>query len=617
MPPSRTRRLGVVCSLLLVACPPSEDKGSPAVDAGALAEPPDGGEPTPPDAGRMDASAPEDGSALADVGIETDGPAAELNDAASPDGAAAPIDAAPPDAALADAASADSGPDPLPGDLEACDHAGDYRYTRDGLIPYVCDRGPANALAPDRLAWRRGQWYLMTRGQPLPANQTLFAPCAQAGEHCGFPGGTLLCTEEPTSHTLRYASLVSDGPAPLVRWDPTLTFNIHSCVPPSDTGNGSQFYRATLDIDPSDSDTLLLNIEWIGPFRSGDGGKSWAPYNIAGRALPARKASGAACHGEYVGFRFDPARKGHVYFLAGGAPGSQITTPVLEGGGIWATSDDAHYTWLGRPELNQYVAAFARVSDSTLLWGSTSSLGTMLGTKAPTPMTQGLVYRSDDAGDTWTELPTGLWTESTASFLWVDPADHDHFRVGVFQYGQRLAPGDVRAPGMLETTDGGKTFAPLAGLPAGDKSFTHDNTLISDDGALIFSCGLLDAGGLPACYRSLDGGASFAGPLPRLDVVALSPAPHSRRVLALRGDGGTPTLPIPAAILRSEDGGATFSELVAPPAAGIEHLVWDPTLPDRVYATGEGGSVFRSEDGGSTWTRLTAYTDFIDVPRTD
>jgi photosystem II stability/assembly factor-like uncharacterized protein len=575
----------------------------------------DGGEPSAPSSVPIDASAPRD--AGGDVGVGTDAFAVGPNDAASPGVAEGPGDAEPLDAALTDAMSADGGPHPLPGDLEACDRPGDYRYTRDGLIPYVCDTGPANALAPSHLAWRRGQWYLMTRGQPLPANQTLFAPCAQAGEHCGFPGGTLLCTDEPTSHALRYASLVLDGPAPLVRWDPTLTYNIHACVPPSDAGNGSQFYRATLDIDPSDSNTLLLSIEWIGPFRSADGGRTWIPYNITGRALPARKPNGAACHGEYVGFHFDPARKGHVYFLAGGAPGSQVTTPVLEGGGIWATSDDAHYTWLGRPEMNQYVAAFARVSDTTLLWGTTSSLGTMLGTKAPTPMTKGLVYRSDDGGDTWTELPTGLWTESTASFLWVDRADHEHFRVGLFQYGQRLTPADVRAPGMLETTDGGKTFVPLAGLPAGDKSFTHDNTLISDDGAWIFSCGVLDADGMPACYRSVDGGASFAGPLPRLDVVALSRAPNSRRLVALRREGGTPTLPNPAAILLSEDGGATFLELGAPPAAGIEHLLWDPTLPDRVYATGEGGSVFRSDDAGRAWTRITTYTDFLDVPRTD
>ncbi|HEY0709191.1 MAG TPA: hypothetical protein VGG33_20445, partial [Polyangia bacterium] len=333
-----------------------------------------------------------------------------------------------------------------------CATEGALGYVRDGNIPYVCARGPANAEKPTCQLWRRGSWYLQTRGKMWNSNQVdLGLPCPNAGDRSGFPGGTFLCAKEPKTQTLQWAVSAGDELLPYVRWDPTETFLPHVCKPPADNSNGGQFYRATVDIDPNDSNTLYLNIEWIGPFRSRDGGVTWAPFNIPGRALPARKTTGAPCHGEYPGFEVVPMNANQIFFLAGGAPGSEVTTPHLQGGGIWLSNDGgARFQWLGAPELNQYVASFARVGDGkTLLWGTTSSLGTATGPKPPTPQTKGIVYRSDDDGDSWRELGTGLWPESTASLLWVNPQNPQHVILGVFQYLQRLGSGDALAPGLM------------------------------------------------------------------------------------------------------------------------------------------------------------------------
>jgi hypothetical protein len=503
--------------------------------------------------------------------------------------------------------------------MAACATEGELGYVRDGNMPYVCARGPANAQKPSCLLWRRGVWYLQTRNQTWDrAHVDLGLPCTMEGQHSGFPSGTFICSVEPNTKTLAWALSAGDDLLPYVRWDATETSLPHACKPPLDTSNGSQFYRATVDIDPTDSNTLYLNIEWIGPFRSKDGGVTWTPFNINGRALPARKVTGAACHGEYPGFAVDSKDPQHIYFVAGGAPGSELTTPLFQGGGLWESSDGgARFSWLGLPELNQYVAAFVRLDDrKTLLWGTTSSLGTATGPKPPTPQKTGLIYKSLDNGATWHELPTGLWPESTASMLWVDPQNPAHYVMGVFQYLQRLDASADRAPGLMESTDSGATWTALPGQPAGQRAVTGMNTVISRDGKMIYSCGYEVSPTHPGCFRAENGGAFAAAEL--LAAVAMDPLDaSSQRLVGFRLPGGTPTIPIPAAIMASPDGGKTWSSIAPIPTEHPEQIKWDPTVKDRLYLTGEAGAIYRSNDAGVHWTQLTTYTDFINVVRTD
>jgi hypothetical protein len=112
-------------------------------------------------------------------------------------------------------------------------------------------------------------------------------------------------------------------------------------------------------------------------------------------------------------------------------------------------------------------------------------------------------------------------------------------------------------------------------------------------------------------WRSEDAGASWqaAGEeLADLDVSALAVAPDEEVVYA-----GID----PSALWRSEDGGRRRERLSAlndlpsaptwsfPPRPDTSHVRWitlDPADPDRLYVCIEAGALVRSGDGGRTWT---------------
>ena len=118
--------------------------------------------------------------------------------------------------------------------------------------------------------------------------------------------------------------------------------------------------------------------------------------------------------------------------------------------------------------------------------------------------------------------------------------------------------------------------------------------------------------GAPQLFRSTDGAVTW-------QPVATFPAPLSpfggaagNTLSALAIDPVNPSrlyagFVFPDYLMRSEDGGATWTRITSGLGAGeITSIVFSPTDPNTLHVSQFGSGVFRSTDRGATWTAMDA-----------
>ena len=182
------------------------------------------------------------------------------------------------------------------------------------------------------------------------------------------------------------------------------------------------------------------------------------------------------------------------------------------------------------------------------------------------------IYRSSDAGKTWTHL--GLAEGQQMGGLAVDP--HDPNRVFVAVLGHPYGPNVER--GVYRSTDGGKTWEKVL--------YKDENT-----GAVQVS---IDPVNPQIVYADLWAGRQ--GPWEN----GAWDGPNS-------------------GLFKSTDGGTTWRQLTAglpAPAQGLSRIGFciAPSDPSRLYATvaagPSNGGIYRSDDAGESWKKLNSDQRF-------
>jgi len=270
------------------------------------------------------------------------------------------------------------------------------------------------------------------------------------------------------------------------------------------------------------------------------------------------------------------------------------------------------------------------------------------------------VYRSQDAGATWRELPSSVtgWgpPHIVTGFpidIQCDPRDADRLFINNYGGGNFLSEdggqnwvnssqgysgallrsvavdpiqaGVVYAAGpsgIWRSEDGGNLWNGLANSSPSAILRLDWNTVVVDP---VDPQHLLLAGS-PEVFESIDGGQSWhkaplsnqqgerlegdglAGMSP-ISVFAFAPSNPSV-VYAGFAHGGCiiyhePCPPTGGAVIVSQDGGASWrlESGVLPDPAAVLDLAVDPSRSELVFAATEAG-LFRSSDGGSTWRSL-------------
>ena len=267
---------------------------------------------------------------------------------------------------------------------------------------------------------------------------------------------------------------------------------------------------------------------------------------------------------------------GEVVSISSGADGTlYLGTPD---GHIFASTDGArHWELRGRatPRFDGRLDAVVQ----RLIVDSRAPQRLFAAVWFQDPVAGGGIYRSDDAGRTWSLA--GLRGEAVRA-LEQAPAQPE-----IFVAGTRT--------GVFRSADRGTTWQRIS--PAGDAELRNLDSLAFDprDPLVIY------AGTYHLPWKTLNGGKTWAP-------VAAGMIDDSD-IMSLRVDITNPSRIYSSAcsgIYRSDNGGAQWTKLEGVPYAArrTQAIVQDPADPRTVYAgTTEGLWVTR--DAGETWTRTT------------
>jgi photosystem II stability/assembly factor-like uncharacterized protein len=422
---------------------------------------------------------------------------------------------------------------------------------------------------------------------------------AGAYTFANLPAGRYTVAQLPPAGWSRTTPAAPPPPVWVEKGPTAIVSGVNGSVAP----NGLVTGRVTaIASHPTDALTYYIGSAGGGVWKTTNGGASWTPLTDDQASLPI----GAIA--------ISPSNPNVIY--AGTGDGFDFS-----GKGI-LKSTDAGQTWtlLG----GQYFSrrAFWRIVIDPLD-PNVAYAGVRGANDAITTGNRG-IWKTADGGITWVNTFANIDQDASVTDVIIDPTDH---RVLYAALGQR-AGTDVN--GVYKSTDAGATWTLLDNLAFGPATGTF-RLAIANDGHTLYaaiSTNSATSTRLLGFFQSTDAGATWTRRLGTPDYLAtqgffatvLAVDPNNPLRVYAGGSGRI----FSDAIIRSDDGGITWKSVGTWKVSGSTQTIDWPHVDHHAMAfdavgrflDGNDGGIWRTADRGANWTDLNAnlnLTQFVGV----
>ncbi|HET9775943.1 MAG TPA: hypothetical protein VFP77_05205 [Gemmatimonadaceae bacterium] len=321
----------------------------------------------------------------------------------------------------------------------------------------------------------------------------------------------------------------------------------------------------------------------------------------------------AEMHWRHIG----PFRAGRGRAIAG-VPSQPNTFYIsFDNGGVWRSTDfGSNWFPLFDDQPTGSIGAIAVApSNPNIIY-----VGSGAGIIRPDLATGDGIYKSTDAGKTWTHL--GLRDSQMIAYIDVDPTNPD--RLFVAALGHPYGPSEER--GIFRSTDGGKTFQKVLYKDA----YTSGNDVRIDPAnpSTVYAVlwqqqqGFIEGQGFGGAangvFKSTDGGNTWTqltNGMPGVIQANIAIAPSNTRVLYALAATATPTNSVTGVVnlYKTMDGGEHWAPVISDSARSMDQrplarigggdlptVTVDPKNENVIYSASV--VMWRSDNGGVTWS---------------
>lgn len=339
--------------------------------------------------------------------------------------------------------------------------------------------------------------------------------------------------------------------------------------------------------DPSDTDIIYIGAASGGVWKTVNGGAGWSPIfdNVGSLSIGALAIDPTDSDVLYVGTGEANPGGGSVAY------GGDGVWKTVDGGSTWENVGLADSRYIGRIVVDPADPSNVFVAATGALFSTNAERG---------------VYRSVDAGTTWVQV-LSVSDSTGAVDLALDPSNPDRIFATMWERIRRPETRTYGGPtsGLWRSEDGGDTWSELTnGLPGGSRGRIGVAVAVAPSSPSRVYAIYADATGyFDGLYRSDDAGDSWSAvSASGLGTFYSSYGWWFGRIWvnpsnanALWADG--------IYLYRSTNGGDSFSSIGNSMHAD-HHAQWfSPSNPNFILKGNDGG-LYRSTNGGGSWSKL-------------